>query len=130
MIATYSENIRAIRSQYGLTQEEFAEKIGVSVGVVTNLELARLKSPEKKMPLFRLISEKFDVPVEWILADDPGPLPPVGDRQKQDRALGEFADDPVVRSFLAFWQQRTDEERAVLQKAIDDFAETLKKNCP
>lgn len=128
MIVTYSENIRAIRSLHGLTQEEFAEKIGVSVGVVTNLELARLKSPEKKMPLFRLISEKFDVPVEWILADDPPPLPPVGERQRQDRALGALADDPVVRSFLLFWQQRTDEERAVLQKAISDFAESIKKN--
>lgn len=125
-----SKNVKTLRLAYGLSQEDFAEKLGVSGGVITNLEYGRLQNPEKKMPLFRLMSEKFDVPVEWILADDPGPLPPVGERQKQDRALGEFADDPVVRSFLAFWQQRTDEERAVLQKAIDDFAETLKKNCP
>ena len=124
------DNIKKLRESLGMTQEEMAKELGVSRSVIANLEYSKLQNPERKMPLFRLMSEKFDVPVEWIMADDPGPLPSVGGRQKRDRALGEFADDPVVRSVLAFWQQRTDEERAVLKKAINDFAEMLKKNCP
>lgn len=124
----YAENIRKLRERCGLTQEEFGNKVGVSVGVITNLELARLKRPESKMPLFQLIADTFGVPVEWILSDDPGPLPPMEEQHRQDMALGQLADDPVVRSFLAFWADRTEAERKVLLAAMDDFIDKLRQN--
>lgn len=124
----YAENIRKLREHCGLTQEEFGSKVGVSVGVITNLELARLKRPESKMPLFQLIADTFGVPVEWILSDNPAPLPPLDERGKQARMLGEMADDPVVQSFAEFWSARTDAEKKTLLKAMDDFIEILKRN--
>ena len=97
--------------------------------MIMNLEYGKLQNPERKLPLFRLISEKYKVPVDWILSDDPGELPPMGDAEKEAYEVGSMiANDPVVQSFLAFWAQRTDAEKEVLQKAINDFADQLKKN--
>lgn len=90
--------------------------------MIMNLEYGKLQNPERKLPLFRLISEKYKVPVDWILADDPGDLPPMGDAEKEAYEVGSMiANDPVVQSFLAFWAQRTDAEKEVLQKAINDI---------
>lgn len=123
-----AENIKNLRLQNNMTQEEFAARLGVSRSVIANLEYNRLSEPEKKMPLFRLISERFNVPVEWLLSDDPGPLPPMEEQHRQDMALGQLADDPVVRSFLAFWADRTEAERKVLLAAMDDFIDKLRQN--
>lgn len=127
-LTTIPDNIKRIRERSGLSQREFAEQLGVSHGVIMNLEYGKLKNPERKMSLFRLISEKYNVPVEWILADDPEELPPLDDEAQKAQAVGEMiANDPVVKSFLDFWQQRTDAEKEVLQKAINDFADCLKQ---
>lgn len=122
-----SENIKNLRLQNNMTQEEFAARLGVSRSVIANLEYNRLADPEKKMPLFRLIAERFNVPVEWLLSDDPGPLPPMDEQHREDAVLGKLADDPAVRSFLAFWADRTESERKVLLDAMDDFIEKLRQ---
>ena len=126
-----SENIKKIRTYFGMSQEEFAAALGVSSGVITNIEYNRLQFPEKKMPLFKLISEKYGVPIQWILSDDPGPLPlpEMNEEDELSRRTGELVSgDPVVKSFLEFWAQRTDKEREQLTKAIEEFYEILQKN--
>lgn len=124
------DNIKAIRREFGLTQGEFAEKLGVTSGVITNLEYNRLSEPEKKMPLFRLIEKTFGVPVAWILADDPGPVPlPEMDEAQQEAAqLGKLlaSDDPVISGFLDFYSHRTPAERAQICKYVLDFADSIK----
>lgn len=128
VITIIGENIKRIRERQGLSIRNFADTLGVSAGVISNLEYGALKNPERKMSLLKLISEKYNVPVEWILADDPEELPPLDDGAQKAQAVGEMiANDPVVKSFLDFWQQRTDAEKAVLQKAINDFADCLKQ---
>lgn len=126
-----SDNIKKIRQYFGMTQIEFAEKLGVSSGVITNIEYNRLQSMEKKMPLFRLISDRFGVPLDWILSDNPGPLP-MPEASEADAAAkkigGQVENDPVVKSFLEFWGQRTEKEREQILKAMDDFYEILKAN--
>ena len=128
----FSENIRQLRTAYGLSQEAFAAKLGVSVGVITNIELDRLKRPETKMPLFRLISEKFGVPVEWILADDPGPVPlsDQADAQREAQSISKILDssDPLIAGFLDFYKRRTKQEREQIAQYVLDFAASLKAN--
>ena len=125
------ENVKAIRQSRGLTQRDFAEMLGVSSGVITNLEYNKLSNPEKKMPLMRLISETFNIPLEWILADDPGPvpLPALDDRQQEIAKIGEIlqSKDPVVTGFLSWYAQRTDQERKEICRYVLDFAEKIKE---
>lgn len=122
------DNIKSLREHYGMSQRDFAEALGVSYGVITNLEYGKLQNPGKKMPLFRLISEKFGVPVEWILAENPEPLPPLGEAGRQAMTYGKMAADPVVQSFTEFWAARTETEKKALLKAMDDFIEILRRN--
>lgn len=125
------ENVKAIRQSRGLTQRDFAEMLGVSSGVITNLEYNKLSNPEKKMPLMRLISETFNIPLEWILAENPGPvpLPELDERQQEVAKIGEIlqSKDPVVTGFLAWYAQRTEQERKEICRYVLDFAEKIKE---
>lgn len=125
------DNIKKIREAYGCTQEEFAAKLGTTRSVITNLEYSKLQSPEKKMPLFRLISEKFNVPLDWILADDPGPvpMPEMDEAQREVAKIGEIvkSEDPFFQAFLRWYGQRTKAERQDICKYVLDFAEKLKE---
>lgn len=125
------KNIKDLRNSRGLTQEEFAAKLGVTRSVITNLEYGKLQNPEKKMPLFRLISETFGVPLEWILADDPGPvpLPAQNERDKQMEKIGTAlqSDDPVVRGFLSWYGDRTEQEKKEICRYVLEFAEKIKE---
>lgn len=125
------DNVKALRQSRGLSQRDFAEMLGVSSGVITNLEYNKLTNPEKKMPLMRLISETFNIPLEWILADDPGPvpLPELDERQQEIAKIGEIlqSKDPVVTGFLAWYAQRTEQERKEICRYVLDFAEKIKQ---
>lgn len=125
------DNVKAIRESMGLTQRSFAEMLGVSSGVITNLEYNKLSNPEKKMPLMRLISETFNIPLEWILAEDPGPvpLPELDERQQEIAKIGEIlkSKDPVVTGFLSWYSQRTEQERKEICRYVLDFAEKIKE---
>lgn len=125
------DNVKALRQSRGLSQRDFAEMLGVSSGVITNLEYNKLTNPEKKMPLMRLISETFNIPLEWILADDPGPvpLPELDERQQEIAKIGEIlqSKDPVVTGFLAWYAQRTEQERKEICRYVLDFAEKIKE---
>lgn len=124
------KNIKDLRNSRGLTQEEFAAKLGVTRSVITNLEYGKLQNPEKKMPLFRLISETFNIPLEWILADDPGPvpLPAQNERDREMEKIGTAlqTDDPVVRGFLSWYGERTEQEKKEICRYVLEFAEKIK----
>lgn len=127
-----AENIRTLRESFGLSQRDFAKELGVSYGVIANLEYGKLQNPERKMPLFQLMSEKFGVPLEWILADDPGPvpLPELDEAQQEAAQLGKLlaSDDPVIAGFLDFYARRTPAERAQICKYVLDFADSIKQH--
>lgn len=125
------DNIKKIRRTLGLTQEEFAERVGVSRGVIMNLEYDKVQNLETKMPLFRLISKEFGVSLDWLLNGE-GELELSGmtEAEKEAQLMGQMiaSDDPVVRSFLQFWAERTAAERRQLAQMLIDFADRLKTN--
>ena len=125
------ENVKAIRQSRGLSQRDFADKLGVSSGVITNLEYNKLSNPEKKMPLLRLISDTFGIPLEWILSEDPGPvpLPAQNERDKEMEKIGAVlqSDDPVVRGFLSWYGERTEQEKKEICRYVLEFAEKIKQ---
>lgn len=124
------KSIKELRNSLGLTQEEFAGKLGVTRSVITNLEYGKLQNPEKKMPLFRLISSTFGIPLDWILAEDPGPvpLPAQNERDREMEKIGTAlqSDDPVVRGFLAWYGERTEQEKKEICRYVLEFAEKIK----
>lgn len=63
---SFSDKIRAIRSQYSLSQEELAEKLNVSRQTVSKWELGT-SYPEIDKLIF--ISDLFDVTTDYLLKD-------------------------------------------------------------
>ena len=71
------ERIKYFRKEVKkLSQEKFGEELGVSRDVINNIESNRLKMPEQKEPLYRLISEKFGVSLAWIKCESEDMYPP------------------------------------------------------
>lgn len=59
------ERVRELRKHLGLSQNEFAQKIGVTRSVIKNIELG---SVEMKEYVVKLISSAFNVNEEWLYA--------------------------------------------------------------
>lgn len=125
------EKIKKIREAYGLSQAALADKINASRGEIANLEYNLLNNPEKKISIFRRIEKEFGIPVDWILSDDDSdvPLPEQNERDREMEKIGKVlqTDDPVVRGFLAWYGERTEQEKKEICRYVLDFAEKIKE---
>lgn len=64
------ERIKTVRKDVGMSQNEFAEHLGVTRSVISNIELNRLAKPEQKTSLIKLISREFNVNEDWLLTGE------------------------------------------------------------
>lgn len=108
------ERIKYFRKEVKkLSQEKFGEELGVSRDVINNIESNRLKMPEQKEPLYRLISEKFGVSLAWIKCESEEMYPP----KTRGQEIGEIVaaaskNDPeeAVKFFTNLLSGMTDAE--------------------
>lgn len=62
------ERIRILRKEVlKMSQEVFAERLGVSRSVIKNIELNALARPDQKLSLYKLICSEFNISEEWLL---------------------------------------------------------------
>lgn len=112
--------IKEIRKSLGLTQEEFATRLGVTRGVITNLEFDKT-TPKK--PFVELICKEFGVNPEWMESGQ-------GDMFLNDGALlerigeilGGESDDFRQRVFVSL--SRLDSDG---WKALEQFTESISR---
>lgn len=62
--------IKQVRKSLNLNQVEFGLKLGISVGVISNIELHRNKSDISKNPICNLICSIFNVNPDWLLTGE------------------------------------------------------------
>lgn len=60
---TINERIKDIRKLSGLSQTDFAERLGTTRGVITNLEGSKTSPNE---PFVKLICREFNVSEDWL----------------------------------------------------------------
>ncbi len=63
----FSERVRLLRTQRGLTQQQFADALGVSREAVNYME-ARAKNPRAETLM--KVASFFDVPVAYFFQED------------------------------------------------------------
>lgn len=108
------ERIKYFRKEVKkLSQEKFGEELGVSRDVINNIESNRLKMPEQKEPLYRLISEKFGVSLAWIKCESEDMYPP----KTRGQEIGEIVQsaskndpDEAVKFFTNLLEDMSDAE--------------------
>ena len=123
------DRIKALRKELGLTQSEFGEKLGINRDVVANIENNRLKNPQQKEPIYRLICEQFGVSEQWLRAGE-GDMVAQLSRDAEiaafvGKALSDEA-DTFKKRFIAVLSQLDEPEWELLEKMILRIAETKK----
>lgn len=115
------ERMKIVREHNNLTQAEFGEKLGVSRDVYANIENNRLKKPETKEPIYKLICKEFGISYQWLVNG-------VGEMESDDsmeaQAIADSvmtSDDDFAKSVLVAFAKLGEEEWKVVKKIVDEI---------
>lgn len=116
-----NERVKILRKALGLTQDAFAEQLGVSRAVINNLERGVLRNSNSVVPIVKLAASKFSVSEDWLFnGSGPAPefVPNAGAKASEFlRASGLSSGEiSAIRSYLS-----------ADRKAREAFAETFER---
>lgn len=75
-----------------MSRRVFGEKLGVSESVIVNIEYDRLKRPDQKESLYKLICKEFNVNEEWLRTGNGEMFIPL----TRDQLITDFAADLIM----------------------------------
>lgn len=116
------DRMRKLRKQLDLTQQEFADRIGMKRNTVANYETGR---NEPSAAVISLICREFNVNEEWLRAGEGEMFCELETNDivaKATRLLGEK--DPVFEAFVETYSTLSPSDRKVLM----DFGVNLVKS--
>ena len=121
------ERIREVRKYLEMSQEEFGNKLGVSRDVIKNIELDRLKKPEQKEPLLKLICKEFGVNENWLRFGDGEMFQPHSTDEKLAGFMGALMkcddSDPVKKLLIGFVELLPEEQeqmKELMKKILEN----------
>lgn len=74
------KRVKEVRKRSNLSQTKFAERLETNLNEIRNIELGRLREPNRKKPILKLICYEFNVSKEWLffgegnMKDDDSPF--------------------------------------------------------
>lgn len=115
--------VRAVRKSNKLSQTEFAESLGVTVGVISNIELGRITQWDTKTPLLNLICDKYGCRREWLIDGEGEMMQDLSREQEIIRAVSEMftVDDSFKQDIISMLVKLPDEHWGLLK----DMAQRL-----
>ena len=116
------ERIKELRKELGLNQEEFGERLGVSRSVIANIEYDRLKRPDQKESLYKLICKEFNVNEEWLRTGNGEMFVPL----TRNQLITDFATDLIMEDNT--FKKRLVEALAKLDESEWEVLEKLAEN--
>lgn len=116
------ERIRQVRKEHlHMSQAEFGEKLGINRDVINNIENNRLKRPEQKEPIYKLICKEFGISYQWLVNG-------VGEMESDDSIEAQAivdsvmtSDDDFAKSVLVAFAKLGEEEWKVVKKIVDEI---------
>jgi len=88
------ERIEILRKDLSMSRRVFGEKLGVSESVIVNIEYDRLKRPDQKESLYKLICKEFNVNEEWLRSGNGEMFIPL----TRDQLITDFAADLIMEN--------------------------------
>ena len=117
-----NDRIKDVRKALKLTQDEFAEKLGLTRGAITNIELHKT---EPKPLLINLICTTYNVNENWLRTGE-GEMFAELDRDEEIAAFVAQAlkgeDDNFKKRFLSMMSKLTDAEWEMLEQMAKKMA--------
>lgn len=121
-----NSRIAEVRKKYNLTQEKFAEKIGLTRNFVWMIEKG------ERVPSDRTIADicrEFQVDEHWLRTGEGQMQRPMSRNDELARFLGEAIKGPdeFKRTLLTVMSRMTTEEWAMLERKAWELVEEMKK---
>ena len=109
--------IKEVRKTAGLTQQEFADRLGIKRGTVANYELGRNEPIDA---VISLICREFQVSEVWLRTGAGEMFPSLSEDEHLARFFGQisFEGDTFRRRFLLTLSRMSDEEWSALETVV------------
>ena len=124
------ERIRFVRDDKNLSRKAFGEILGVSGDVINNIESNRLKKPEQKDPIYKLICEKFNVNEKWLKEGEEPMYLPIEDEEAAyvSDLLAGSANElySIIKAIMRTYSELGEKEKKVLESFAKDLRDNLK----
>lgn len=124
MSKSIGENIRKLRRELNLTQQEFAERIGTVQNTVTGYETSR-RNPSNQV--ITLICREFNVNRNFLLTGEGSMFVEMNNEEKLADFFGKITvsdDDDAIKKFMTMLADMKDED---LQKTREFLELFMKK---
>lgn len=128
MLSTIGERIKRVRKERELTQQKFAEAIGVKQNTVAQYEIGRNEPIET---VIALICSRFNVDEKWLrTGEGDGPFVPLSREAEIAQIVGQFMNSSPEREalILALARATDDEIKAAAALTLRFAAELSRSN--
>ena len=117
------ERIMEFRKSQKLSRRAFGDRLGVSEGVIVNIELNRLARPDQKEPLYKLICKEFHLNEKWLLT---GEGEPYSENLNEDEYMWAAAEigvrDPRAKQAILDYWNLSEEDKKLFWSFMERFA--------
>lgn len=123
------ERIRELRKANGLSQSEFAESLGVTLGVVYNMEKNRIAKWDTKTPLLNLMCDKYGCRREWLIDGEGEMMQDLSREQEIIKVVSEMfaGDDSFKQDIISMLVKLPNEHWGMLEDMARRLLDEQKK---
>jgi len=123
-----TNRFRQIRKDAKLSSEKFAERLGVSRGVISNIEYNRVT--DIKDLYINLVCKEFNVNEHWLRTGEGEPYNNSNEDIKFMRLLGELAadNDETVRNLIFNINKLNDQDLLAINTLVDSILKEDKES--
>lgn len=115
--------IKQVRESHGLSQADFGKRLGISRDAVSNLEYNRLKRPEQKEPIIKLICREFGVNEIWLRTGVGEPYAPKSRAEEITEFVGRTisSGSPMQQAFISVLARTSLEEWELFERKLREL---------
>lgn len=126
---TLPDRVRSLRKSNKLSQTAFAESLGVTYGVINNIELGRIQQWDTKIPLLNLMCDKYGCRREWLIDGEGEMMQDLSREQEIIRAVSEMftGDDSFKQDIISMLIKLPDEHWGLLEDMAQRLLSEQKK---
>ena len=115
------ERIKMVREQSGLSQAEFGKRLGISRDMYANIENNRLRNPNAKEPILKLICKEFGVSYSWLVDG-------IGDMNESEESEAMeivesvmTGDNEFAKKVLVAFAKMSEDKWRLIREIIEDI---------
>lgn len=121
-----NERIKELRKSLGLTQQEFADKVGVKRNTIAQYETGRNPPIDT---VITLICREFRVSETWLRTGEGEMFLPVDADEELEQIIDEIrvSDDELIRAIIKGYWRLDEKGKAAVKSLVKDLAAAAEK---